>query len=331
MITTRTPLRISFAGGGTDIPSFYKKNSYGCVVSSAINKYIYVSVKSHSKLYLEKIRLNYSETEILNNIEKIKNPIIKACLNFLNINENIYISTVADAPGSSGLGSSSSFCVGLLNALYAFKGHSVNRSRLAKEAAFIEMEVLKRPIGKQDHYAAAFGGMNFFKFHSDDSVTIKPIDENDYHTNLIFNSLLTFFTNYSRDASYILSDQKKRAKQNVNDLKLIRDQAEFLYDQIYNKKLNQKKMGEILDYGWTIKKKLSNKISNKLVNQIYYLAKKKGAYGGKLSGAGGGGFLSFIVKKNLQKELISSLTKKNLQYFPLKMDFFGTKIISSNQ
>ena len=157
MIISRTPLRISFAGGGTDIPSFYKKNSYGCVLSSAINKYIYVSVKKHSKLYSEKIRLNYSETETVNDVEKIKNPIIRTCLKFLEIDDNIYISTVADAPGSSGLGSSSTFCVGLLNALYAYKGQKVNSNRLAKEAAKIEMEILKRPIGKQDHYAAAFG------------------------------------------------------------------------------------------------------------------------------------------------------------------------------
>ena len=201
MIISRTPLRISFAGGGTDIPSFYKKNSYGCVLSSAINKYIYVSVKKHSKLYSEKIRLNYSETETVNDVEKIKNPIIRTCLKFLEIDDNIYISTVADAPGSSGLGSSSTFCVGLLNALYAYKGQKVNSNRLAKEAAKIEMEILKRPIGKQDHYAAAFGSINFFKFNSDDSVSIKPVDETSRYTKMIFESLITFYTHQNRDAS----------------------------------------------------------------------------------------------------------------------------------
>ena len=327
MIISRTPLRISFAGGGTDIPSFYRKNSYGCVVSSAINKYIYVSVKSHSKLFEEKIRLNYSKTEQVNDIEKIQNPIIKACLKFLNIDENIYISTVADAPGSSGLGSSSSFCVGLLNALYTYKGQTVGRSRLAKEAAKIEIEILKRPIGKQDHYAAAFGGINLFKFHSDDNVTIRPIDETSKNAKILFSSLLTFFTNYSRDASRILSDQKKRSNLNTNNLLLIREQAEDLFDQIYHNNFNEKKFGEILDKGWKIKKNLSKKISNKLIDDVYNLAKKKGAYGGKLSGAGAGGFLSFVVKKKLKENIIKSLLKKKLQYFPIKADVIGTKIL----
>jgi D-glycero-alpha-D-manno-heptose-7-phosphate kinase len=327
MIISRTPLRVSFAGGGTDIPSFYKKNSYGCVLSSAINKYIYVSVKSHSKIYPEKIRLNYSITESVRNIEKIKNPIIKACLKFLEIDENIYISTVADAPGSSGLGSSSTFCVGLLNALYAYKGVMVNRNRLAEEAAKIEIEILKRPIGKQDHYAAAFGGLNLFKFKNDSSTSIKPLDENSSCARLIFNNLQTFYTNLNRDASKILSHQKKRTMTNNDNLLLIRNQAEELYEKIYNKNLNLKDFGLLLDDGWKIKKKLSKKISNKLIDEIYKLAKKNGAYGGKLSGAGGGGFLSFVVKKDKKKQLIKSLSKKKMQYFPIKLETSGSIIL----
>ncbi len=327
MIISRTPLRISFAGGGTDIPYFYKKNSYGCVLSAAINKYIYVSVKSHSKIYSEKIRLNYSETENVNDVEKIKNPIIKACLKFLEIDDNIYISTVADAPGSSGLGSSSTFCVGLLNALYAYKGEIVNRNRLAEEAAQIEIEILKRPIGKQDHYAASFGSINFFKFHSDDSVSIKPVEETSKYTKLIFNSLETFYTNINRDASKILSHQKKRANLNEKNLLLIREQAENLYNQIYFKKISVKKFGEILDRGWNIKKQLSTQVSNQLIDNIYSSAKKIGVYGGKLSGAGGGGFLSFVVKKELKKDLIKTLSKKKMQYFPIKLESTGSLIL----
>lgn len=327
MIISRTPLRISFAGGGTDIPSFYKKNSYGCVLSSTINKYIYVSVKKHSKLYAEKIRLNYSETETVNDVEKIKNPIIKACLKFLEIDDNIYISTVADAPGSSGLGSSSTFCVGLLNALYAYKGQRVNRNRLAKEAAKIEMEILKRPIGKQDHYAAAFGSINFFQFNSDESVSIKAVDENSQYTKMIFDSLVTFYTYQNRDSSKILLDQNKRYKLNQSYLILLREQAEELYDEIYFNKLSIKKFGEILDRGWKIKTKLSKQISNKLINDVYNTAKKLGSYGGKLSGAGGGGFLNFVVKKKLKKNLIKSLSKKNIQYFPIKLETSGSIIL----
>ena len=327
MITSRTPLRISFAGGGTDIPNFYKKNSYGCVLSSAINKYIYVSVKSHSKIYPEKIRLNYSQTEQVKNIKAIKNPIIKACLEYMDINENIYISTVADAPGSSGLGSSSTFCVGLLNALYAYRGQIVSKSRLAKEAAKIEMEILNRPIGKQDHYAAAFGGINLFKFHSDDSVSIRPVNENSKNTQLLFNSLITFFTNLNRDASKILSYQRKRSYENVNNLLLIREQAKELYNLIYQEKLTRKKFGEILDRGWKIKKELSIKVSNKLIDDTYHLAKKKGAYGGKLSGAGGGGFLSFVATKDKEKNIINALSKNKMKYFPVRFESTGSIII----
>ena len=247
MIITRTPLRISLAGGGTDIPSFYKKNSYGLIVSSAIDKYIYVSVKKHSKIYPEKIRLNYSETEQVQSVNKIKNPIIKACLEYLEIDENLYISTVADAPGSSGLGSSSTFCVGLLNALYAYKGKIVNRYKLAEEAANIEIKILKRPIGKQDHYAAAFGSINYFKFYANENVSITPIDENSKNIKLIFNNLITFYTGITRDASKVLTEQKKRSLINNLDLLKIRDQAEELFDLISNDKFSLKRFGELLE------------------------------------------------------------------------------------
>ena len=327
MIISKTPLRISFAGGGTDIPSFYTKNLYGCVLSSAINKYIYVTVKSHSKLYNEKIRLNYSITETVDDVQKIKNPIIKACLKFLQIDENIYISTVADAPGSSGLGSSSSFCVGLLNALYAYKGKIVSKTRLAEEASEIEMTILKRPIGKQDHYAAAFGGINLFKFFNDGNVSVRPINENLLNIKLMFDHLLTFYTNINRDASKILLRQNKRAQTNVKNLLLLRDQAEHLYDLILKNKLNTKKLGELLHQGWKIKSKLSENVSNKFIDDNYNLVKKIGAYGGKLSGAGGGGFLSFVVKKNLHKKIIYSLKKKNMQFFPIKTETSGSIII----
>jgi D-glycero-alpha-D-manno-heptose-7-phosphate kinase len=319
MIITRTPLRISFAGGGTDIPSFYKKNTYGCVLSSAINKYIYVTVKSHSDIYSEKIRLNYSETENVNNIEKIKNPIIKACLKYMNIDENIYISTVADAPGSSGLGSSSTFCVGLLNALYAYKGKFVNRNKLAEEAAHIEINILKRPIGKQDHYAAAFGSINLYKFYENENVSIMPVDENSRNVKMIFNNLCTFYTGINRDASNILKSQKTRHLINNESLLQIRNQSNELFQLIKKDKFSLKKFGEFLEKGWEIKKSLSNQISNKFINNAYDIAKKEGAYGGKLSGAGGGGFLSFVVKKKNMKKIIKKLIKKKLKYYPIKI------------
>ena len=330
MIITRTPLRVSFAGGGTDIPNFYKKNSYGAILSSAINKYIYVSVKSHSKIYPEKIRLNYSETEQVNDIDKIKNPIIKACLKYLEIDENLYISTVADAPGSSGLGSSSTFCVGLLNALYAYKGKIVNRNKLAEEASYIEIEVLKRPIGKQDHYAAAFGSINFFKFYANENISIMPVDENSKNIKIIFNNLHTFYTGMCRDATKLLEVQKKRSVANNSNLLKIRHQAENLFDLIKNDRFSIKEFGQLLEDGWKMKKELSDQVTNKFIEDAYIIGKKKGAYGGKLSGAGGGGFLSFVIQKKLKNILIKSLIRKKLKYFPVNLDSSGSVIISKN-
>ena len=330
MIITRTPLRISFAGGGSDIPAFYKKNSYGSVLSSAINKYIYVSVKSHSTIYPEKIRLNYSETEQVKKIENIKNPIIKACLKHLNISDNIYISTVADAPGSSGLGSSSSFCVGLLNALYAYKGMIVNRNKLAEEAAKIEIEVLKRPIGKQDHYAAAFGSINFFKFYDNGNVSVTPVDENSKNVKKIFENLHTFYTGINRDASEILLIQKKKQLLINDKLLKIRDQSKELFQLIKSNKFTLKKFGQLLDESWLIKRELASSVSNNFINNIYDVAKKSGAYGGKLSGAGGGGFLSFAISKNYKKKIIRQLGHKKLKYFPVQLDTSGSVILSKN-
>lgn len=330
MIISRTPLRISFAGGATDIPSFYKKNSYGAILSCAIDKYIYVSVKKHSKIYPEKIRLNYSETEQVQSLNEIKNPIIKACLEYLEIDDNLYISTVADAPGSSGLGSSSAFCVGLLNALYAYKGKIVNRNKLAEEAANIEIKILKRPIGKQDHYAAAFGSINFFKFYANENVSIMPVDENSKNIKLIFNNLFTFYTGISRDASKVLVEQKKKSLINNLNLLKIRDQVEELFDLIKDDKFSLKNFGEFLERGWKLKKELGDKVSNKFIDDSYNLAKKIGAYGGKLSGAGGGGFLSYVVQKKFQNRLIKSQKKKGLKYFPVQLDSSGSIILSKN-
>src|SRR6266540_1389248 len=173
-VLTRTPLRVSFAGGGTDLAAFYE-SQYGAVVSTAINKYIYVTVKRHGAIFNEPIRLNYSKSEQVNRIDEIENNIARECLRFLEIDPPIYVSTVADLPASTGLGGSSSFAVGLLNALHAYRGERVSAGQLAEEASYIEIEVLNEPIGKQDQYAAAFGGLNVFCFKSGGDVTVEPV------------------------------------------------------------------------------------------------------------------------------------------------------------
>ena len=328
MIISKTPLRISFAGGGTDLPSFYKKNDYGAVFSSSINKYIYVSVKNHCELYNEKIRLNYSQTEQINDIKKIENPIIRRCLEFLKIDEPIYISTVADAPESSGLGSSSSFCVGLLNALYAFKGESISKARLAEEAAHIEIDLLERPIGKQDHYAAAIGGLNYIKFNSDDTTEIMPVSFKANITEAIFENLHTFWTGLERDASIILKEQNTNAIQNTDMLLKIRSQALEFFNLSKNKIFNLDTFGESLDHGWKMKCQLAFNISNDFIDNAYSKAKECGAIGGKISGAGNGGFLNLIIKESSVQIVRKKMLELGLVYFPISSDTEGTSIIT---
>tara|TARA_B100000212_G_C27369483_1_gene531943 strand:+ start:1137 stop:2129 length:993 start_codon:yes stop_codon:yes gene_type:complete len=326
MIISKTPLRISFAGGGTDLPSFYRNNDYGAVFSSSIDKYIYVTVKDHCGLYPERIRLNYSETEQVNSIEEIENPIIRECLKFLELDERLYISTVADAPGSSGLGSSSSFCVGLLHALYEYKGERVNRARLAEEAAHIEIDVLGRTIGRQDQYAAAFGGLNYIKFENSDSTTITPVHNNRQAVETIFENMLTFWTGIQRASHDILSEQDKRSANNVNSLTHMRDQAGLLLELANSGELTPEKLGNTLHNGWLLKQDLAPSITNKQISAAYEAAISAGALGGKLSGAGGGGFLNLVViedRKEAVKDIMSSMS---LTHFPIRHDTQGTSV-----
>jgi len=328
MIISRTPLRISFAGGGTDLPSFYKHHGFGAVFSSSINKYLYVSVKEHCELYPEKIRLNYSDTEQVNSTEEIQNPIIRKCLEYLNIEENLYISTVADAPGSSGLGSSSTFCVGLLNALYAYKGQNASRGKLAEEAAKIEIELLKRPMGKQDHYPASFGGINYIKFLDQERTNIMPLSTQHDVSDMIFSNLLTFWTGIERNSEEILSDQDNRNQDNSEVLLKMRDQAHEMYDLANKGNLSIEKLGKLLHDGWLMKCTLTPKISNSLISQAYDSAIENGALGGKISGAGGGGFLNFIVPDSRRHAVSAAMKAMGLKSFPVGPDTHGTAVIS---
>jgi len=212
MIISKTPLRISFAGGGTDLRSYYKHNNYGAVLSTSIDSYIYVSVKKQTSLFNEKYRLNYSETELVRNLDEIKNPIIRECIRFLNINDSLYISTIGDVPASTGLGSSSTFCVGLLNALYKFKGEVASAGRLAEEAAHIECDILKRPMGKQDHYAAAYGGINYIRFYDNETVTIRPMNISQNNLKNFSESIVVFWTGLTRASESVLKDFNKNKK-----------------------------------------------------------------------------------------------------------------------
>lgn len=326
MIISKTPLRISFAGGGTDLPSFYRSNDYGAVLSTSIDSYIYVTVKRHTSLFIEKIRLNYSESELLDTHAEIKNPIIRECLNFLGIDDRIYISTIADAPSSSGLGSSSSFCVGLLNALYKFKGVSVSVGRLADEAAHIEIDVLKRPMGKQDHYAAAFGGMNYLSFQADGTVTVKPVIVPMARNDALFNGMRSFWTGVSRPSESVLAEQDRNNGKNNDVLLQIRRQADDLCGLLYDKNFSVEKFGKIIHEGWLMKRKLASLISNPSIDRAYELAMANGAYGGKISGAGGGGFLNIFASPDRLEAISPLLQAQGLVPYRFNIDASGATV-----
>jgi len=326
MIISKTPLRISFAGGGTDLRSFYQDNKYGAVLSAGINSYLYVTVKEQSSLYGGEYRFNYSETEIVKDIDEIKNPIIRECIKFMEIDEKLYIGTTADVPAATGLGSSSSFCVGLLNALYKFKAQTVSSARLAHEASYIECDVLKRPMGKQDQYAAAFGGINYIRFYDDEAVVIKPINMNTKNLSLFHDSVLMFWTGVTRPSESVLAEQDKNYKTNEDILNLMKDQALVLSNMLTKKELSVQEVGELMDLGWNYKKQLASKISNNNIDEYYNKAIQSGALGGKISGAGGGGFLLLVAEKKHQSKIINEMKKLGLSLYSFGLDSLGSVV-----
>src|SRR5215208_2482972 len=232
IIMTRTPLRVSFAGGGTDLAEFYERE-WGAVFSTAIDKYIYVTVKRHGTVFNEAVRINYSKSEQVQRVDDIENDIARECMRFLKIEPPIYISTVADLPASTGLGGSSSFAVGLLNALHAFRGERVAAGQLAEEATHIEIDVLKQPIGKQDQYAAAFGGLNLFCFGKS-GVTVHPQHIAKRKLDTLFESIMMFWTGMQRDASTVLEDQRRNTQSKHDCLVAMRAHAHRLEAMMAN-------------------------------------------------------------------------------------------------
>ena len=326
IVITQTPLRLSFFGGSSDIKSFYSKND-GCVISSTINKYIYVTLKKHGNLFDEKYRLNYQHAENLDKVKDIKNNIIRECLKFFKIDEPLYISTVADIPSQSGLGSSSSFTVGLLNALYSYTGQKVSAGKLAEEACHIEIEVIKSPIGKQDQYAAAFGGLNKFDFTSSgvQSQSLDMmIDPND-----VFKNFQLFWTGVKRSADDILNSINFTDHNNMENIQSIVKDCKNVFEKIKSKEIkNFENLGKLFDKSWQTKKLLSKKISNKNIDDAYTVAINSGSLGGKIAGAGGGGFLLLITPINKKKQVVINLN--NFIEVPIKYEPYGSRVIMSS-
>lgn len=324
LVLTRTPLRVSFAGGGTDLADFYEQD-YGAVLSTAINKYIYVTVKRHGEIFNERIRLNYSQSEQVQRTEEVKNDIARECLRFLEIDSPIYISTVGDLPASTGLGGSSSFAVGLLNALHAYRGERVSAGQLAEEASHIEIDVLKEPIGKQDQYAAAFGGLNCFSFKKGGNVAVEPQRLPNGALKALFDHILTFWTGHQRDASTVLTEQKANTGTKVAVLMQMRAQVYYLQKILGNGHADFQEFGQVLDQGWQLKRQLASAITSAQIDTWYHKAQEAGAIGGKLCGAGGGGFLLFVVPPDHQDRVRSAL--KELTEVPIGPEVHGSRML----
>jgi D-glycero-alpha-D-manno-heptose-7-phosphate kinase len=320
MIVSKTPLRISFIGGGTDIKEYYRNNSYGAVISATIDKYIYISV---NKRFDNTIKASYSTTEIVNSADEIKHPIIRCALKLIGIDTGIEIISIADVPSKTGLGSSSSFTVGLLNALYAYIGVSPNADQLAKEACEIEIDILNEPIGKQDQYAAAFGGINYIQFNDDDSVCVEPIKIPRESIFKLNENLMMFYTGITRSARVILQEQvEKIAVKNdyYQAMKALTNDVKAILSNENQFKL----LGELLDKGWMMKRELAATISCAKIDEFYNIAKQNDALGGKLLGAGGGGFLLFYCEKPNQERLKEILG--DLKWIPFRFEPLGSII-----
>lgn len=323
MIISQTPLRISFAGGGTDLKAFYSKNG-GKVLSTAIDKYIFVIVKER---FDRKIRVGYTKTEMVDSVDEVQHDLVREVLRKTGISEGIEITTMADIPSQgSGLGSSSTLIVGLLNALYTYKGEQKTAEDLAREACEIEIDILKRPIGKQDQYIAAYGGFRIFDFRADESVEIKTINFPLEDKERLNTKLLLFYTGITRNAGDILEEQSKNISNNKEKFRIlekmkgtIKDMEECLDKKIFND------FGQILHKNWMYKKQLALKISNVEIDEMYDRAKKAGALGGKISGAGGGGFLLVYVDDGNRERVLDAMSPLIPLRFKFERD--GSKII----
>lgn len=323
MIIARSPLRISLGGGGTDLPSYYKKHG-GYVIAAAINKYVYVTVM---RPFSPGIYLKYSELEQVERVDQIRHPIIREALQLMNPDTaQIEITTLADIPSGTGLGSSGSFTTALLRALYAHQRRLVHTQELAEMACFIEIDRLGEPIGKQDQYIAAYGGITSFNFNPDDTVTVEPLSISEETLHDLEDNLLLFFTGLSRNASSILEDQNKRTQESdidmLNNLHVVKELG--LRSRRALEDGDATLFGEIMHEHWEHKKQRSSGMSNPQIDEWYEFAVNNGAVGGKLVGAGGGGFLMFYARD--RDRLKQKMMKAGLEEVRFRFDFEGAAI-----
>lgn len=319
MIITRTPFRVSFVGGGSDIREYYSRHERGCVISSAIRQYMYIVIHPY---FQDKIRIKYSRTEDVDSIDEIKHPIVRECLKKVGVRSGVEIASFADVSAGTGLGSSSSFTVGLLHALYAFNGIQVSKHQLAEEACEIEIEILKEPIGKQDQYAAAFGDICQYNFKADEQVDVQHIALNREIVSELEKGLALYYVGGVRSASKILSKQKENLSRG--------EQSSFMKEMVtmvpemkaFLEQGDTQSIARRLNDAWQLKKKMASGITNNEIDDLYEKAIVSGALGGKLLGAGGNGFLLLVANDHEQ------LAKKlNCRFLPYQVDYDGSKLL----
>jgi D-glycero-alpha-D-manno-heptose-7-phosphate kinase len=325
MLISATPLRISLGGGSTDLPFYYKRYG-GFVLGVAIKKHVYITVANH---FENIIKLNYSQTELCKSPKQVIHPIIREALKLVGIENHIEISSIADLPAKSGLGSSGSFTVGLLHALYTHLGKNLARKDLAETACHIEMDLLKEPVGKQDQYVASFGGFICMNIDRRGNVRVSPLKISNESIQDLEHNLTFFYTGVMRSASSVLKDQKKRSErkdQIFDSLTRIKEIGLEIKRCLERDDLDE--FGRLMDKHWLEKKKTSGKISNDIFDSYYNLAKKCGALGGKIIGAGGGGFFMFYTDtQEKRKRLRNEFIKRGLSEVRMPFEMEGTKII----
>jgi len=327
LIISRTPVRISFFGGGTDYREYYLRNG-GAVLGTTINKYIYVSINRLSNFFDYKIRVGYSKSELVNAVNDIVHPSVRECLKFKGVDGNLDIHIFADLPARTGLGSSSSFTVGFLNGLYALEGKMISNEQLAKDALYVEQQMIKEHVGSQDQVHAAYGGLNIIRFN-EAGFKVQPLIITSEKRSLLENAMMVFYTGQTRYANEVVKEQIERTSSRNNDgyLKKMLDMVNEAIAIISNEQNTTmiESFGKLLHESWLLKKSLSSQISNSMIDDAYNQALSAGALGGKIAGAGGGGFLSLIVEPTKQAAVRKAL--KNFLEVDFKFEDEGSTII----
>tara|TARA_S200000501_G_scaffold369125_1_gene408032 strand:+ start:1281 stop:2276 length:996 start_codon:yes stop_codon:yes gene_type:complete len=324
MIITRTPFRISFFGGGTDYPDWFNKHT-GSVLATSIDKYCSISCRHLPPFFSHKHRIVYSKIETVCDISEIEHPAVKATLDWANIKSGLEIHHDGDLPARSGLGSSSSFTVGLVNALKALEGKLISKLDLANYAIHIEQNIIIENVGSQDQVTAAYGGFNRIDFHRDSSFSVEPIIVKPSRIDELQNHLMLFFTGISRVASEVAKSKIENIKNKESELKKIKKMVDDAICILQDKSIKILEFGKLLDESWQLKRNLSEKVSTKEVDNIYFEAKKAGAIGGKLLGAGGGGFFLIFAKPEFQENILRAL--KKYVYVPFRFENSGSRVV----